>query len=244
MTYYESKKLLNEYLLFHYGEEGEILAWDFGPKEALNFPSRVVSCLKQDLIATNARALDLGCAVGRASFELAKICEEVIGIDYSQSFIDAANVLLKEGFIEGEFLEEGDKFISTRFRAPDVDKERLKFIQGDAQNLDSGLGQFDLIVMANLIDRLPDPSSCLNSLIDFLKPNGQLLITSPYTWLEEFTPKNNWLAKEAESSLEGLQKILGPNFSLLTKENVPFLIREHRRKYQWSVAELSVWQKI
>ena len=32
-----------------------------------------------------------------------------------------------------------------------------KFLQGDAMNLDSHLGTFDFILMANLIDRLPGP---------------------------------------------------------------------------------------
>ena len=34
--FYENQKVLNEYLLFHYGKPEEILTYDFGPKEALN----------------------------------------------------------------------------------------------------------------------------------------------------------------------------------------------------------------
>ena len=67
---YESHRLLAEYLLFHYGEPAEVLPYRFGPSEALGFPARIVSsCVEFALVPPDAHALDLGCAVGRASFE-------------------------------------------------------------------------------------------------------------------------------------------------------------------------------
>lgn len=39
-----------------------------------------------------ALALDIGCAVGGASFELARAFPHVLGIDFSQHFVNAANV--------------------------------------------------------------------------------------------------------------------------------------------------------
>lgn len=39
------------------------------------------------------RALDVGCAVGRSSFEMARACHEVVGVDFSQKFVDAAVAL-------------------------------------------------------------------------------------------------------------------------------------------------------
>ena len=36
------------------------------------------------------RALDIGCAVGASSFGLADRYEEVIGIDFSHAFVNAA----------------------------------------------------------------------------------------------------------------------------------------------------------
>lgn len=44
---YESEKLLNEYLVFHYGSRKEVLRYDFGPVDALDFPKRCADvCLK------------------------------------------------------------------------------------------------------------------------------------------------------------------------------------------------------
>ena len=66
--FYETSKALSEYLLFHYGKPEEVLPWDFGPSDALDYPARCVSeCVAADRLAANARALDLGCAVGRST---------------------------------------------------------------------------------------------------------------------------------------------------------------------------------
>ncbi len=66
------------------------------------------------------RALDIGCAVGRSTFELTVEFAEVVGIDYSQSFIDACKVLREKGrmnyFIttEGELCEQLEAKLNPR----------------------------------------------------------------------------------------------------------------------------------
>ena len=51
--------------------------------------------------------MDIGCAVGASSFELARIFDEVVGIDYSQSFINACNVLKENGRMDYDIITEG-----------------------------------------------------------------------------------------------------------------------------------------
>src|SRR5712691_9068529 len=78
--YYETDRALSEYLLFHYGAPEQLLPYAFGPTDALNFPGRCVTeCLSVTRLPSQARALDLGCAVGRSSFELARSCAQVVG---------------------------------------------------------------------------------------------------------------------------------------------------------------------
>lgn len=55
-----------------------------------------------------SRALDIGCSVGRSTFELAADFEEVTGIDYSQAFIDKANELKEKGTVSYRMPVEGD----------------------------------------------------------------------------------------------------------------------------------------
>jgi SAM-dependent methyltransferase len=46
------------------------------------------------------RALDIGCAVGGMSFELARTCGEVVGLDQSAAVVTAANSMRTQGKME------------------------------------------------------------------------------------------------------------------------------------------------
>ncbi len=247
---YESDRLLAEYLLFHYGMDLEILPCDFGPREALHFPERCVQLCFESLAQPRVRRiLDLGCAVGRATFEFARFCEGVVGIDYSANFIAAANSLKEKGSLNHVRREEGEIVVPARAVVPpEIERERVMFEHGDACKLRTDLGVFDLVLMANLIDRLPHPRSCLQRTPSLVRAGGILVITSPYTWLEEFTPRKHWLGGierhgKPTRTLDSLKLILKRDFSLVVRKDLPFLIREHARKFQWGVAEATVWKR-
>lgn len=249
-NFYESDRAVSEYLLFHYGAAEEILPYRDGPTEALHYPVRCVSeCLDVKCLPPHARALDLGCAVGRSTFELARHCSEVIGIDFSSRFSAVANRLKADGYVNFERSTEGHLTEPSRAVVPpDIDRARVIFEQGDATNLRPDLGVFDVVLMANLIDRLPNPHPCLERLPTLVKHGGQLIITSPYTWLTDYTPRENWLggftrSGKAVRTLDSLNEILSPDFELTATKDLPLLIREHARKFQWSVAEASLWTR-
>lgn len=250
MNVYESDKLLAEYLLFHYGTEEEILPANYGGAEALFYPVRCVTeCVNVAALAPGARGLDLGCAVGRSTFELARWCASVVGIDFSESFIKAAETIRREGQLDYGRLDEGALTTPLHARCPGgIDRGRVSFEVGDAMNLRANLGWFDVVLMANLIDRLHEPRRCLQQLPMLVRPGGQLVITSPYTWLEDFTPREHWVGGiEREGrrtgTLEGLREALERDFDLEGTRDLPFLLREHARKYQLSVAEASMWRR-
>ncbi len=246
---YETQKLVSEYLLFHYGTPQEVLPWEFGPREALNFAMRCVTetfAIEQDKEVECA--LDVGCAVGRSTFELSKHARSVVGIDFSQAFIETAQKMQAHGRVEYSCVEEGAVTTTLHARLPrDARPERVQFEQGDAMHLRPDLGAFDLVLAANLIDRLREPLKFLERAATLVKPGGQLVLTSPYTWLTEFTPKEFWLSGarggSARRTLGALVETLAPAFELVAARDLPFLIREHSRKYQWSVAQATVWQR-
>jgi putative 4-mercaptohistidine N1-methyltranferase len=250
MNIYESDKLLAEYLLFHYGSTEEVLPERYGGAEALHYPVRCITeCVDTLALPPGARALDLGCAVGRSTFELARSCSSVVGVDFSHRFIGAAETIRREGWLGYERLDEGSIVTPLKALLPDgIDRGRVFFEQGDATNLRGDLGSFDVVLMANLIDRLYTPMSCLQQLAMLVKPGGQLVITSPYTWMEEFTPKAHWIGGffrdgQKVTTLDGLREALEIDFELKQTKELPFLIREHSRKYQLSVAEASIWRR-
>jgi putative 4-mercaptohistidine N1-methyltranferase len=242
---YETDRLLGEYLLFHYGDMEEIMPYPFGPHDALDFPARCARlCVESEPVPAHARALDAGCAVGRASFELARYCETVTGIDFSRKFIDAANVLKKSGELAFERLDEGVRTTRCVARVPpDLRRERVSFETGDAMDLRSDCGAFDIVLAANLLCRLSDPGKFLYRLPHLVKPGGRLVLTTPCTWLEEFTPRANWLCNENSATLDGIHRHLDAHFELLATQDLPFVIREHARKFQWTVAQGSIWKR-
>jgi hypothetical protein len=76
------------------------------------------------------------------------------------------------------------------------------------------------------------------------------MITSPYTWLEEHTPREEWLGgfkKDGEnvSTLDGLKVALGPRFALVKDPiKVPFVIRETQHKFQHTLSEVTFWKRV
>jgi SAM-dependent methyltransferase len=184
MNPYETRKLVDEYLLFHYGADHEILPWECGPTGALGFPARTVEeTFDWPRLSPGARALDVGCAVGRSSFELSRRCAEVIGIDFSEAFVAAAETIRTVGRMDYQSLEEAGVYSSrTALRPEGVNPGRVRFARGDAMELDAALGRFDLVHAANLLCRLPRPLQFLDQLPRLVRPGGQLVLTTPCTW--------------------------------------------------------------
>jgi putative 4-mercaptohistidine N1-methyltranferase len=157
-----------------------------------------------------------------------------------------------EGYLRYAFPEEGEILSFHEISLTDLGlegvSERVEFYQADACNLPEKFTGYDLVLAANLIDRLYSPRRFLSTIHEHINPGGLLVITSPYTWLEEFTKKEEWLggykdAGENVTSLEGLNSALAPRFRLLGEpRDIPFVIRETRRKFQHTIAEMTVWE--
>lgn len=247
MSYYESERAVQDYVLFHYGDYEQTVPFEGVPKGHEYLKRCVSEGVKGFEWGEEARALDVGCAVGRASFELARYAREVVGIDLSQRFIETAKIMQRDGHIACERLEEGARTaVCEVVVPPEIDRARVRFEVGDALQLPEELGQFDVVLAVNLVDRLPAPGRFLDRCKTLVKPGGRLILASPYTWLEEYTPRVEWLGGQADNAQPTWQQIaarLEPQFALRARNDVPFLLREHARKYQWSVAELTVWQQ-
>lgn len=240
---YENDKMLSEYAEFHYGDSY------FGVE---NFPKKLVQLAITAMAGKpTIKALDIGCAVGRASFELAKYFEHVTGIDFSARLINLGVQLADQGVIRYSIADEGELRLYRERCLDDMGlatvSKKVEFLQGDACNLKPLLKGYDLVLAANLIDRLYDPALFLSSIHERINLGGVLLIASPYTWLEEHTKKENWvggLKKDGENvtTLEGLKVVLGTHFDLMVEpQQVPFVIRETSRKFQHTLSDVTIW---
>ena len=112
-------------------------------------------------------------------------------------------------------------------------------------------GKFDIVLASNLLCRLPSPRKFITDIPNFINTGGYLVLVSPYSWLEEYTPVEEWFGGRIDphssleiDSFEELKAFIGNTFQLKHRENVPFLIREHARKYQYGVSDCTIWQKM
>ena len=117
-----------------------------------------------------------------------------------------------------------------------------------ACNLKEIFTGYDLVFAGNLIDRLYEPALFLRDVSRRMASGGLLVITSPYTWLEEYTPKEKWIGGRREhgeplDTFTGLSRLLEGTFTLVQRREIPFAIRETARKFQHTLADMSVWRR-
>ena len=105
-------------------------------------------------------------------------------------------------------------------------------------------------MVGNLTDRLYNPAKFLVIIHERIRPGGLLVLTSPYTWLTEFTDRKEWIGGfkrdgEKVTTLDGLEEILGEHFARQGEPRaLPFVIQETKRKFQHTVSELTVWVRL
>lgn len=224
-------------MLFHYGRPRQLCPFPVLPAEALSFHTR----LRQECLlpprtggASFARALDLGCGVGRFTLELSRVSGQVLGIDSSAPFIRAARRLARGDSIDIRVPESGAGFSRVTVRWPDrMPRGAVEFRVADAMHLEEFEGNaFDLVAAINLLCRLPSPRRFLSQLHRLVLPQGQLLIASPFSWLEQYTERREWLSSAQ------VRQLLAPHFRLARCRDLPFVVREHRRKYQLVISEV------
>ncbi len=241
---YTTDTIIAQYCHFGWGEN------------RLGVPNYPETCAKLALEYMGNRpktkAFDVGCAIGRSSFELAREFDEVIGVDFSARFIQEALRLKESGVLRYAIPEEGEieSFHEVRLNKFGLEhaSKKVNFWQADACNLKPIFTGFDLVFAGNLIDRLYDPRKFLESMTPRIHQGGLLILTSPYTWQEESTPKEKWIGGykrdgENVTTLQGLEEILGGDFRLLDTRDVPFVIQETARKHQHTIAQMSVWER-
>jgi putative 4-mercaptohistidine N1-methyltranferase len=245
-SYYESPEALFSLLIHHYGIPDQIYL--IAHTQAFRFDESCVFTVQESLremeLPRLSRALELGCAVGRSTFELRRYFDEVIGIDYSQVLIETALQMKLERACSATWQPIGYAprtcFVSLPAHLP---VDHVVFQQEDACQLPKYIGSFDLVFMDKLLDRLYDPEKCLAQMSNLVKTGGYLVIASPYQWREEFTPAAKWLGTPVKA-LARLVEILTPDFVLQRQFNVPYLLNTEFTWFSWGVSEASVWRRL
>ena len=110
--------------------------------------------------APGPRILDVGCSEGVLEILLARKGFNVTGVDINAEALAFARDLLA--------------------REPEEVRARVRFIHGDlaqARLLDD---RFDTLVMGEILEHLEDPQTLLNRSLDLIRPDGRVIITTPF----------------------------------------------------------------
>jgi len=147
--------MVSRYIEFHYGPDH------------LDVKNFQVACVEHAVKhlgdGKTERALDIGCAAGRSSFELARYFDHVDAVDFSVRLVEAPTNLQQTGRQRYVFPEEGElnslhEVRLDEFAGYTQAKDKINFAQDDACNLIAKYKDYDLVYALNLLDRLYDPA--------------------------------------------------------------------------------------
>ena len=193
-------------------------------------------------------ALDIGCSVGRLSFELSKTHSRVIGIDTSVSFIEKARELLRNRKLRFDLIVEG--FI-TEERACEFDPrwayDRVEFVVADALALPFPKNYFSTVTSINVLEKVSRPIQHMLDVSRVLKDTRSMFVFSdPFSWDETALDPALWLGgiKSADIQPRGIDTVI----ELLNgKDGImsPPLTIADRGKVQWKIRKTeNLWEHI
>jgi SAM-dependent methyltransferase/uncharacterized protein YbaR (Trm112 family) len=151
--------------------------------------------------------LDLGCSVGRFTFELAKKSKLAVGLDSKYVSVHQACMLQRsKGKIK--FTQKTRTLASQEVTGKFDASQNVFFLVGDALDPPFRMESFELVFALNLVDSIRVPLILLGQMDALLKPEGTLIIGSPYCWNPQTTDPVEWLETETADGHQTVKEIL------------------------------------
>ena len=124
--------------------------------------------------------IDIGCAAGRTSFELAeKIGDTVLGVDLNFDMLRTAARILNDGIATYPRRRVGIVYDRREFPARFIGAEHVDFWACDALALPFAGDCFRLATSFNVLDCLGSPRGHLGELARILANGGKVVMTTP-----------------------------------------------------------------
>ncbi|WP_448211265.1 5-histidylcysteine sulfoxide synthase [Colwellia sp. MEBiC06753] len=198
-----------------------------------------------------AKLLDLGCSVGRTSFELSTNFEHIDGVDFSARYIQHGVQLQSGERVRYQMIKQGDIVDYHEFNLAnitDAKPENILFSQADPSNLKAILTGYDVILAQQVLEQCYDPKQFLAEITSRLNADGLLIIASDYQFDETVADKSKWLGGikvngENVFGFEGTQQALGAAFECLASHELAQVISQNQRNYQVSQKHITLWRR-
>lgn len=134
-------------------------------------------------IGPGTRVIDVGCGLGRHSYEAYRRGADVIAFDQNAEELAEVDTMLQAMGAEGE--------------APASAKAQV--VVGDALALPYPDDSFDCVIASEILEHIPDDDTAIAELARVLSPGGRLAVTVP-RWLPE---RICWLLSDEYHANEG-----------------------------------------
>jgi SAM-dependent methyltransferase len=236
-----TRQHLSSYTWDHYG--------DLDPAAENNsLNSSIVQCLNAGLQlidkAGDSPIMDVGCSVGRTTFELAKKYHKLtLGIDINFSMLRVAQNVLHNGEVNFPLRHIGIVYDRQKFNVQFEEREMVDFWACDALALPFIESSYGIATGFNVFDSVTSPRDLLASLEYILKPGGYAILATPYDWSPAATPIETWIGGHSQRGPDHgtpekiLRKLLAgdnpqsiKNLTIVGEiENHPWSVRVHSR---------------
>ena len=207
-AYDDERQRLSSYVWDHWGEFDD--PSERGPLDE-DRPGAVARIVQAGLDAAAADGwtppagpvLDIGCAVGRTTLELAaRLGRPTLGIDLDISMLRYARRFRDSGIVTYPRRRIGLVYDRRRFPITDADTngawQAIDFWCCDATALPWSDDSFALVASLNVLDCMGVPLTALQEIARSLAPRGRALLALPYDWSPAATPLEHWIGGHSQ----------------------------------------------
>lgn len=168
------------------------------PEESDDVASQSLERLLEQILARSGPiagpVLDAGCAVGGASFALARRTGALtLGVDVHFSLLRIAAAAARSGVVEYPRRRSGVIYERRTFELCEPNRDKTDFWASDATGLPVRAETFSTAVGLHTLDSVASPVGLLTEMTRVLAPGGKLIFACPYDWTGAVTPVESWL---------------------------------------------------
>ncbi|MDP2728860.1 MAG: methyltransferase domain-containing protein [Dehalococcoidales bacterium] len=191
--------------------------------------------LEMESIETGGLCLDVGCSVGRYTFQCARD-GFAVGIDVNLELLNLATAAQRNKKIS--YTRKTRALAHAEISSDFSPSDNVLFLLADVLNPPFRMETFDFVSALNLIDSVSNPMIALGQIDAMLKPGGRLFLSTPYAW--DAGISTGWLETEelephsfVKETLTGKQVAeCGFNYNILTERTgIPWYLRKMDSQY-------------
>jgi SAM-dependent methyltransferase/uncharacterized protein YbaR (Trm112 family) len=193
----------SSYCSDHYADE-------FSPpnlESEITTTSTIRRCLDmclQHMPRSQMPCVDIGCAVGGTSFEIARNRNVLtLGIDLNWPLLDIPRTIISDGVISYPHRIIGNRYTrrTSTITYPNIDS--CDFWIADASCMPFRSDTFGTAIGLNIIDCMNDPEKLLREILSITTSDAGVSMSCPFDWTSQATNQNQWIYGDEE-----LDKIL------------------------------------